>query len=173
MRLNSASRHVARRATNAFGAALHRPRQVGTYISAQRTSRMATAAAAPAGAASSPDPIVMYVVIRGDLRGGEKGWPLGSLVAQACHASVAVIASALDDADEATREYVHPDNVDHMRKVVLETKNEETLRALGATLDAAGVAHKVWIEQPENVATWYVKSTRYNGVFPFPYECEY
>ena len=116
-------------------------------------------AAAPAGASASSatttDPIVMYVVIRSDLRGA-KGWPLGSLVAQACHASVAITASAIDEGDDATRAYVHADNVDHMRKVVLETKNEEALRTLSSTLEASGIKHKLWIEQPENVATWYV-----------------
>lgn len=44
---------------------------------------------APSPSPSMPDvPIVQYVVLRKDLW-SEKGWPLGSIVAQACHASSA------------------------------------------------------------------------------------
>ena len=38
-------------------------------------------------------------------------------------------------------------------QVVLEVKGEPQLRTLSAALEAAGVAHKLWMEQPENVAT--------------------
>lgn len=34
-----------------------------------------------------------------------------------------------------------------------EVKGETQLRALSAKLLAAGVAHKLWTEQPENIAT--------------------
>lgn len=162
----SASSDLARRATRTLAAAAwsspqrrrplfvspssSAPARAGILVSAARVSRMAESRA--------DDPIVQYIIIRRDLR-GEKGWPLGSLVAQACHASVAVVASALGASDDATREYVHETNVDTMRKVVLETKDEEALRALSAALDAASITHKLWIEQPENVATWCVSDT--------------
>ena len=63
--------------------------------------------AAGGGAA---DPLVQYVVLRKDLRpDAEGGWPFGSVVAQACHACVAVIAESgvggsegMGAADEAT-----------------------------------------------------------------------
>jgi hypothetical protein len=38
-------------------------------------------------------------------------------------------------------------------QVVLEVKGEPQLRTLSAALGAAGVAHKLWLEQPEDVAT--------------------
>lgn len=48
--------------------------------------------------------------------------------------------------------------------MVLEVKGETQLRALAAKLAEAGVAHKLWIEQPEDIATClaskpYLKST--------------
>ncbi len=38
-------------------------------------------------------------------------------------------------------------------QVVLEVKGEPQLRTLSASLTAAGVAHKLWTEQPEDFAT--------------------
>jgi hypothetical protein len=38
-------------------------------------------------------------------------------------------------------------------QVVLEIKSEEQLRNLSAKLAEAGVAHKLWVEQPEDFAT--------------------
>jgi Peptidyl-tRNA hydrolase PTH2 len=37
--------------------------------------------------------------------------------------------------------------------VVLEVKSEVQLRNLSGKLGEAGVAHKLWVEQPENYAT--------------------
>lgn len=37
--------------------------------------------------------------------------------------------------------------------MVLEVKNESQLRELSKKLTAGGIPHKLWIEQPENVAT--------------------
>lgn len=39
------------------------------------------------------------------------------------------------------------------RQVVLEIKGEAQLRALADKLAAAGVGHKLWMEQPENIPT--------------------
>jgi hypothetical protein len=39
------------------------------------------------------------------------------------------------------------------QKVVLEVKGEPQLRALSEKLLAAGVAHHLWVEQPEGFAT--------------------
>jgi hypothetical protein len=66
---------------------------------------------APAGS----DPIVQWVVLRRDLW-GDQGWPLGPVIAQACHASAAALLLHLDDED--TRAYVAPDALDHMHKVL-------------------------------------------------------
>lgn len=78
-------------------------------------------------------------------------WPLGSVVAQACHASTAALWNSRSDA--ATGEYCAPDNLDHMHKVVLEVKGETQLRNLAAKLVEAGVPHKLWVEQPEDFPT--------------------
>lgn len=59
--------------------------------------------------------IVQYVVMRGDLARA-MGWPLGAVVAQACHACTAVTHLFYDDAH--TQAYLA--DLDNMRKVVLE-----------------------------------------------------
>lgn len=108
---------------------------------------MAMLAAEGAGAA---DPIFQYVVLRRDLQ--EKvGWPLGSLVAQGCHASVAAIASNLDDDD--VRAYIAPGALNGMHKAVLEVKGEPQLLTLAQRLTEAGIAHVLWMEQPEAIPT--------------------
>ena len=72
------------------------------------------AQAAAAAAAAPADPIVQYVVIRKDLWTDMK-WPLGSVVAQACHASTAAMFLHFDD--EITAKYVAAENVNSMHKV--------------------------------------------------------
>lgn len=64
---------------------------------------------------ASHDPIVQYVVLRKDLWGPELKWPLGSIVAQACHASSA--AMWLHREDDVTVAYCSPENLDSMHKV--------------------------------------------------------
>ena len=49
--------------------------------------------------------------------------------------------------------YCAPDAIDGMHKVVLEVKGETQLVNLAAKLADAGVAYKLWTEQPENVPT--------------------
>ena len=56
--------------------------------------------------------------------------------------------------------YVHSSNLDEMRKVVVQVKDEAALRKLSDRLKENGIHHKLWIEQPENFATWY--DSRYN-----------
>lgn len=60
------------------------------------------------------DPIVQYIVLRRDLW-TDQGWPLGPLIAQACHASVAALW--LNREDDVAQAYVAPDSLDHMHKV--------------------------------------------------------
>eukprot|EP00249_Psilotum_nudum_P008521 c21337_g1_i1 orf=1-813(+) len=89
-----------------------------------------------------------YVVIRKDLVDSLK-WPLGSVIAQACHAAVAAVWLHRDDSE--TRDYcLHLDN---MTTVTLEVKGEAQLLNLAQKLEAGGVLHKLWIEQPENFPT--------------------
>lgn len=81
----------------------------------------------------------------------ELKWPLGSVVAQACHASSAVMMQHRDD--PAVQQYTSDANIDSMHKVVLEVKGETQLRNLSAKLTEAGMHHKLWVEQPEDSAT--------------------
>ncbi|KAL0881801.1 hypothetical protein ABMA27_001582 [Loxostege sticticalis] len=92
--------------------------------------------------------IVQYVLLRSDLL-KELGWSIGALVAQACHASTAVLHLYKDD--ECTMQYLN--DLDNMHKVVLEVPNEESLKKVAAKLQENSIAHKLWIEQPENIPT--------------------
>lgn len=61
---------------------------------------------------------VQYVVVRSDLL-KVMHWPVGALIAQACHACTAVIHLFHDDPN--TKEYLA--DLDNMHKVVLEVRN--------------------------------------------------
>lgn len=63
----------------------------------------------------SSSPIVQYVILRGDLIKGLQ-WPVGALVAQACHATTAAIH--LFYQDPVAQEYLQ--DLDNMHKIVLE-----------------------------------------------------
>ncbi|KZV31700.1 hypothetical protein F511_00504 [Dorcoceras hygrometricum] len=97
---------------------------------------------------SAAEVVVQYVVLRRDLI---DSWPLGSVVTQGCHASVAAIWAHKDDPD--TLLYCSNSNIDSMHKVTLEVKGEAQIRDLSEKLEAGGVAHKLWMEQPENIPT--------------------
>ncbi|CAH1975636.1 unnamed protein product [Acanthoscelides obtectus] len=102
--------------------------------------------------------IVQYVIVRSDLL-KELQWPVGALIAQACHAVTA--ATHLFYQDEHTQTYLK--DLDNMHKVVLEAPDEKSLVALGQKLEENDVKHKLWIEQPENIPTCLV-------VKPYPKE---
>ncbi|KAF3643369.1 putative exocyst complex protein exo70-like [Capsicum annuum] len=97
---------------------------------------------------SVTDTVIQYVVLRRDLI---DTWPLGSVVTQGCHAAVAAIWSHKDD--DVTLQYCSPSNIDSMHKVTLEVKGETQILNLAEKLKAGGIAHKLWIEQPENIPT--------------------
>ncbi|CAN6240798.1 unnamed protein product [Urochloa humidicola] len=116
-----------------------------------RASMSSAAAAAPdceEGGKEAVDVLVQYVVLRRDL---VDAWPMGSVVTQGCHAAVAAVWEHRDHPDTAA--YCGPDNLNRMHKVTLEVKGETQLKNLAEKLQAAGVRHKVWIEQPENIPT--------------------
>lgn len=70
---------------------------------------------AAAGIDQNPsDVVVQYVVLRRDLI---EIWPLGSVVTQGCHASVAVIWENRDD--PVTADYCSPEKINSMHKVLL------------------------------------------------------
>ncbi|XP_012283395.1 putative peptidyl-tRNA hydrolase PTRHD1 [Orussus abietinus] len=94
---------------------------------------------------------IQYVVVRGDLL-KSMGWPVGAVIAQACHACTAVIHLYYNDSD--TQKYL--DDLDNMHKVVLEATDENSLNSLHNSLEENEIKHKLWIEQPENVPTCLV-----------------
>ncbi|KAA8582852.1 putative peptidyl-tRNA hydrolase PTRHD1 [Etheostoma spectabile] len=98
--------------------------------------------------AGSPGRLVQYVVVRSDLV-HKLSWPLGAVITQACHAATAAVHLHYGDPD--TQQYLA--DLDHMHKVVLGAPDEAALSGLSETLTQAGVAHKLWIEQPENIPT--------------------
>lgn len=63
---------------------------------------------------SFDDVLVQYVVLRRDLI---DAWPLGSVITQGCHASVAAVWIHRDHAE--TLSYCSDSNLDHMHKVCL------------------------------------------------------
>ncbi|XP_044580921.1 putative peptidyl-tRNA hydrolase PTRHD1 isoform X3 [Cotesia glomerata] len=95
--------------------------------------------------------IVQYVVIRGDLL-KTMGWPVGAVIAQACHASTAVTHMFYNDPH--TQKYLA--DLDNMHKIVLEATDESKLTDLHSKLSEAEIDHKLWIEQPENIPTCLV-----------------
>uniref|UniRef100_A0A146LYL8 peptidyl-tRNA hydrolase n=3 Tax=Lygus hesperus TaxID=30085 RepID=A0A146LYL8_LYGHE len=95
--------------------------------------------------------IVQYVLVRGDLI-TKLQWPLGAVIAQACHACTAVTHLYHDD--DYTQEYLK--DLDNMHKVVLEVPTEAALNALAEKLKENNIDHKLWMEQPENIPTCLV-----------------
>ncbi|XP_030475490.2 uncharacterized protein LOC115692690 [Syzygium oleosum] len=124
------------------------PRRVGFAIAARSRLGWSSMSQASSDSAAAEDVIVQYVVLRRDLI---DAWPLGSVVTQGCHASVAAIWSHRDD--PLTLQYCSPDNLDSMHKVTLEVKGEPQMLNLAEKLKAGDIAHKLWIEQPENIPT--------------------
>ncbi|KAG2180206.1 hypothetical protein INT43_003995 [Umbelopsis isabellina] len=103
---------------------------------------------ASAIASKSLEPLTMYIVIRKDLA-KSLGWNTGSVITQGCHASTAVLE--LTKQESNTQAYLR--DLENMRKVVLETKNEQSLKSLAAALTENKVTHHLWIEHPENLPT--------------------
>ena len=88
--------------------------------------------------------LVQYVVVRKDLK-----WPAGALIAQACHATTAAIWAHRDHVDTIA----YCTNADDMHKIVLSAESASSLDDLASALSNAGVGHRRWIEQPENIVT--------------------
>jgi len=98
--------------------------------------------------AAADDQLVQFVVVRRDLL-KTMDWPVGAVMAQACHACTAVIWQCREDAD--VQAYLG--DLDCMHKVVKECKGEPQLRTLVQKLEEAEVQHKLWLEQPEHIPT--------------------
>ena len=93
---------------------------------------------------------MQFVVVRRDLL-KDMEWPVGSVIAQACHACTAALWAHRNDA--CVQEYVSEQAIGAMHKVVKECKGETQLRTLADKLKAEGIAHWLWMEQPENLPT--------------------
>ena len=59
--------------------------------------------------------LVQYVVLRADLW-KDMDWPLGSIVAQACHAATAALWESREE--PASQQYCSPAQLGHMHKVI-------------------------------------------------------
>ncbi|KAJ9077357.1 hypothetical protein DSO57_1017495 [Entomophthora muscae] len=92
--------------------------------------------------------LTIFIILRKDLV-KSLGWTSGSIIAQACHASTAVLHQ--HSSLPSTKEYL--ENLEQMHKVVLETKNENSLLAVANNLTELGIPHCCWIENPENIKT--------------------
>lgn len=93
--------------------------------------------------------IVQYIVLRRDLK-KMKNYNDGAIIAQACHASSAIIYKTIDDT--LTKEYLS--DLDRMHKVVLGIDGNETeLNELSQVLKQNSIEHYLWVEQPENMPT--------------------
>lgn len=103
--------------------------------------------------------LIQYIVVRADLL-KTLNWPVGAVIAQACHACCAV--TYLFRNDPHTEEYLK--DLDNMHKVVLEqVPDESSLHNLESKLKEDNILHKMWTEQPENFPTCIV-------VKPYPKE---
>lgn len=108
-------------------------------MASTKTDEISKANSADSGSGS---PIVQYILVRTDL-----GWGTGAMIAQACHASLAAVASSLQD--ETTKDYLV--NLENMHKVILRADKLDDITEMGAKLKEANICHHVWVEKPENV----------------------
>ena len=74
---------------------------------------------------SDGEVLVQAVVVRRDLLKTME-WPVGSVIAQACHACIAVVWENREDPDVAA--YLASGNIDSMHKVIKECKGELQVR---------------------------------------------
>ncbi|KAI8921265.1 peptidyl-tRNA hydrolase II domain-containing protein [Powellomyces hirtus] len=94
------------------------------------------------------EPLTMYIVVRRDLQ-TVLGWPSGSVITQACHASTAILHLARDDPSVSA--YVS--DLTNMHKLVFEAKHEAHLKKIGGLFRENGMVFHEWIEQPEGLLT--------------------
>nr|CAI5863934.1 unnamed protein product [Callosobruchus analis] len=98
--------------------------------------------------------IVQYVIVRSDLL-KELQWPVGALIAQACHAVTAAPIFS-------TRMNTHK-RILKIWTICTKSSRRKKLDSIGQKLEENDVKHKLWIEQPENIPTCLV-------VKPYPKE---
>nr|CDS26323.1 peptidyl tRNA hydrolase PTRHD1 [Hymenolepis microstoma] len=92
--------------------------------------------------------LVQYIIIRTDLK-ASLSWSIGSVIAQACHASTAALHRYTET--EETKAYVS--DLDHMTKVILGVPDEVQLAKLAEKLENGNIDFVLWREKPENILT--------------------
>ncbi|KJP86951.1 hypothetical protein AK88_03350 [Plasmodium fragile] len=95
------------------------------------------------------NPIVQYILVNKEIL--DKKWPLGSVIAQACHACVAVIAE--NQEDQVVKEYLCAEKINNMHKVILRIEDTNEIKNLSSILEGACLKYKIWTEFPENIQT--------------------
>ncbi|KYO01800.1 conserved protein, unknown function [Plasmodium gaboni] len=95
------------------------------------------------------NPIIQYILVNKEII--DKKWPLGSVIAQACHACIAVIAENMDD--QIVKDYLSPEHINNMHKVILKIDDTNEIKNLSSILDKESLKYKIWTEYPENIFT--------------------
>lgn len=110
--------------------------------------RPLTMATVSSDASPPASPHVQYVLVRTDL---PATWTMGSIIAQAIHASTRIIWQTRERSD--TKAYCHDHAIHEMRTIILQAPDEHTIHRISSRLHAADLQHAVWNEQPENIIT--------------------
>ena len=99
--------------------------------------------------ATANNPLVQYIVLRRDLK-KMKNYNDGAIIAQACHASNAILYRTIND----SLSQLYFQDLDRMHKIILGIDgNEKELIELTELLKQNSIEHYLWIEQPENIPT--------------------
>lgn len=100
-------------------------------------------------AAASVKVLVQYILLRRDMK-KMKNYNDGAIIAQACHASSAILFKTMDN--ELTKAYLQ--DTDRMHKIILSVEGgENEMIEFSRLLKENSVEHYLWIEQPENIPT--------------------
>lgn len=99
--------------------------------------------------AAANNPLVQYILLRRDLK-KMKNYNDGAIIAQACHASNAILYRTIND----SLSQMYFQDLDRMHKIILGIDgNEKELLELSELLKQNTIEHYLWIEQPENIPT--------------------
>lgn len=100
-------------------------------------------------AAASVKVLVQYILLRRDMK-KMKNYNDGAIIAQACHASSAILFKTMDN--ELTKAYLQ--DTDRMHKIILSVEGgENEMIEFSRLLKENSVEHYLWLEQPENIPT--------------------
>ncbi|CRL00767.1 CLUMA_CG014022, isoform A [Clunio marinus] len=88
--------------------------------------------------------LIQYIIVRSDLIKVMK-WSIGAVITQACHAVAAI--NEITKTDEATKQYLSPENLNKMHKCVLSISDQISLENLSKALDENGIIHKLCRKQ--------------------------